>query len=90
MPGSQANRKEPNYFLLADHPPGTCRARTCSAFVFPTEVSGLRGRKDEDGFLFRNRCAVRRSTFMKEGALQSSTARHFGGGSFRFAETGAG
>jgi hypothetical protein len=27
---------------------------------------------------------------MKEGTLQSSTARYFDGGSFRFAETGAG
>jgi len=40
-------------------PPGTWRARTCTAFVFPTEVSGLRGRKNGDGFLFCKRCVVR-------------------------------
>src|SRR6266446_9498372 len=47
-------------------------------------------RADGDGFLFCNRCAVRRFTLlMKRETLQSSTAPYFDGGSFRFAETRA-
>ena len=58
---------------------------------FPREVSSLRGRKDEDGFLFCKRCVVRWPTLlMKPRALQSSTAHYFDGGSYRFSEAGAG
>ena len=66
--------------------------RKWSAFVFfPREVSSLRGRKDEDGFLFCKRCVVRWPTLlMKRRALQSSTAHYFDGGSYCFSEAGAG
>src|SRR6266566_3528957 len=65
-----------------------CAVREHVARLFFSQSIRLT-RADGDGFLFCNRCAVRRFTLlMKRGTLQSSTASYFDCGSFRFAETG--
>jgi hypothetical protein len=85
---SRAHLYDPEFNLrIADDPPGMCRARTRSPFVFLTEYPAYEGGRRR--VLFCNRCAVRRFTFlMKRGTLQSLTAPYFDCGSFRFAETG--
>ena len=66
-----------------------CAVREHVARLFFSQSIRLT-RADGDGFLFCNRCAVRRFTLlMKRETLQSSTAPYFDGGSFRFAETRA-
>ena len=78
----------PGALRIADIRP-ECAVREHVARLFFSQSIRLT-RADEDGFLFCNRCAVRRFTLlMKRGTLQSSTARYFDGGSFRFAETRA-